>query len=125
MARDLGFGIEVVGGQIVREPDGLAMSSRNVFLSARARQQATSLHAALHEARASVRAGVRDAEALVALVRQRIEKEPLAELDYVELVDADTLEPLRSVRGPALLALAVRFEGTRLIDNTQLSAEDV
>ncbi len=125
MTRDLGFGIEVVGGQIVREPDGLAMSSRNVFLSARARQQATSLHAALHEARASVRAGVRDAEALVAQVRQRIEKEPLAELDYVELVDADTLEPLRAVRGPALLALAVRFEGTRLIDNTQLSAEDV
>ena len=125
MARDLGFGIEVVGGQIVREPDGLAMSSRNVFLSARARQQATSLHAALHEARASVRAGVRDAEALVAQVRQRIEKEPLAELDYVELVDADTLEPLRAVRGPALLALAVRFEGTRLIDNTLLSAEDV
>jgi pantoate--beta-alanine ligase len=125
MSRDLGFGIDVVGGQIVREPDGLAMSSRNVFLSARARQQATSLHAALHEARASVRAGVRDAEALVAVVRQRIEKEPLAELDYVELVDADTLEPLRAVRGPALLALAVRFEGTRLIDNTQLSAEDV
>jgi pantoate--beta-alanine ligase len=88
MARDLGFGIDVVGGPIVREPDGLAMSSRNVFLSARARQQATALHAALHEARASVRAGVREAEAILALVRQRVEKEPLAELDYVELVEA-------------------------------------
>jgi pantoate--beta-alanine ligase len=123
MARDLGFGIDVVGGPIVREPDGLAMSSRNVFLSARARQQATALHAALHEARASVRAGVREAEAILALVRQRVEKEPLAELDYVELVDADSLEPLRSLRGSALLALAVRFEGTRLIDNTLLQAE--
>ena len=123
MARDLAFGIDVVGGPIVREPDGLAMSSRNVFLSSRARQQATALHAALHEARASVRAGVRDAEALLAQVRQRIEKEPLAELDYAELVDADSLEPLRTVRGSALLALAVRFEGTRLIDNTLLQAE--
>ena len=123
MARDLAFGIDVVGGPIVREPDGLAMSSRNVFLSARARQQATALHGALHEARASVRAGVRDADAILAQVRQRIEKEPLAELDYVELVDADSLEPLRTLRGSALLALAVRFEGTRLIDNTLLQTE--
>jgi pantothenate synthetase len=123
MARDLGFGIDVVGGPIVREPDGLAMSSRNVFLSARARQPATALHGALHEARASVRAGVRDADAILAQVRQRIEKEPLAELDYVELVDADSLEPLRTLRGSALLALAVRFEGTRLIDNTLLQTE--
>jgi pantothenate synthetase len=68
---------------------------------------------------------VRDAEALVAQVRQRSEKGPLAGLDYVELVDADTLEPLRTLGPRALLALAVRFEGTRLIDNTLLSAEDV
>jgi pantoate--beta-alanine ligase len=123
MARDLAFGIEVIGGPIVREPDGLAMSSRNVFLSARARQQATALHAALHEARALVRGGVRDAAALCEEARRRIEKEPLAEIDYVELVDAETLEPLRQVRTPAVLALAVRFEGTRLIDNTLLEAE--
>ena len=123
MARDLAFGIEVIGGPIVREPDGLAMSSRNVFLSARARQQATALHAALHEARALVRGGVRDAAALCEEARRRIEKEPLAEIDYVELVDAETLEPLREVRGPAVLALAARFEGTRLIDNTLLEAE--
>ena len=123
MARDLAFGIDVVGGPIVREPDGLAMSSRNVFLSPRARAQATALNVALHEARAALRAGVRDAEALVALVRQRIEKEPLAEIDYVELVDADSLEPVRTVRGPSLLAVAVRFEGTRLIDNTLLQSE--
>jgi pantoate--beta-alanine ligase len=123
MARDLAFGVDVLGGPIVREPDGLAMSSRNAFLSARARQQAPALHAALHEARAAVRAGVRDAAALCMAARQRIEKEPLAEIDYVELVDADTLEPLREVRGPAVLALAVRFEGTRLIDNTLLNGE--
>ncbi|MFI5314712.1 MAG: pantoate--beta-alanine ligase [Myxococcota bacterium] len=123
MARDLAFGVEVIGGPIVREPDGLAMSSRNVFLSARARQQATALHAALHEARALVRGGVRDGAALCNEARQRIEKEPLAQIDYVELVDAETLEPLRQLRAPAVLALAVRFEGTRLIDNTLLEAE--
>jgi pantoate--beta-alanine ligase len=123
MARDLAFGVEIVGGPIVREPDGLAMSSRNAFLSPRARQQATGLHAALHEARALVRAGVRDAAALCHEARRRIEKEPLAEVDYVELVDAETLEPLREVGAPAVLALAVRFEGTRLIDNTLFEAE--
>jgi pantoate--beta-alanine ligase len=120
MTRDLGFGIEVLGAPIVREPDGLAMSSRNAFLSARARQQATALCASLHEARSLARAGVHDAATLVGVARQCIEKEPLAEVDYVELVDPDTLEPVRELRGRALLALAVRFEGTRLIDNTIL-----
>jgi pantoate--beta-alanine ligase len=122
MARDLGFGVEIVGAPIVREPDGLAMSSRNEFLSPRARQQATALNAALHEARALVRAGVSDAVTVCATARQRIEKEPLAEIDYVELVDAEKLEPVREVGARSLLALAVRFEGTRLIDNTLLEA---
>jgi pantoate--beta-alanine ligase len=122
MARDLCFGVEIIGAPIVREPDGLAMSSRNVFLSPRARQQATALNAALHEARALVRAGVREAGAVVGIARQRIEKEPLAEVDYIELVDADDLDAVREVRGRVLLALAVRFEGTRLIDNTLLEA---
>src|SRR5262245_29802539 len=98
MARDLAFGIEVIGGPIVREPDGLAMSSRNAFLSARARSQAPALHAALHEARALVRAGVRDSATLCDEARRRIEKEPLAEIDYVELVDAESLEPVREVK---------------------------
>ena len=120
MVRDLCFGVEILGGPIVREPDGLAMSSRNEFLSPRARQQAPALNAALHEARALVRAGVRDAAAVCAIARQRIEKEPLAEIDYVELVDAENLEPLREVGERSLLALAVRFEGTRLIDITLL-----
>ncbi len=120
MARDLNFGVEILGAPIVREPDGLAMSSRNAFLSTRARQQATSLCASLHEARQLARAGVRDAATLVGVARQCIEKQPLAEVDYVELVDPETLEPVRELRGRALLALAVRFEGTRLIDNTLL-----
>ncbi|MGH7290205.1 MAG: pantoate--beta-alanine ligase, partial [Myxococcota bacterium] len=122
MARDLCFGVEIIGAPIVREPDGLAMSSRNVFLSTRGRQQATGLNAALHEARALVRAGVRDPAAVIATARQRIEKEPLAEIDYIELVDAENLEPVREVRGRNVIALAVRFEGTRLIDNTLLEA---
>jgi pantoate--beta-alanine ligase len=124
MARDLGFGIDVVGGPIVRDPDGLAMSSRNVFLSSRARQQATSLQACLHEARGMVRAGVRDTEELRAHARLRLEKEPLAEIDYIELVDAESLESVREIRAPVLMALAVRFEGTRLIDNTILEAPE-
>jgi pantoate--beta-alanine ligase len=122
MARDLCSGVEIVGGPIVREPDGLAMSSRNVFLSPRARVQATALNTALHDARALVRAGLRDPATVIATVRQRIEKEPLAEVDYVELVDAENLEPVRELAGRMLLALAVRFEGTRLIDNTILEA---
>jgi pantoate--beta-alanine ligase len=122
MARDLCTGVEIVGGPIVREPDGLAMSSRNVFLSPRARIQATALNTALHDARALVRAGLRDPATVIATVRQRIEKEPLAEIDYVELVDAENLEPVRELGGRMLLALAVRFEGTRLIDNTILEA---
>ncbi len=122
MTRDLCFGIEIVGGPIVREPDGLAMSSRNAFLSSRARQQATALNSALHEARALVRAGVRDAASVCAEARRRIEKEPLAEIDYVQIVDAESLEPVRQVAGRSLLALAVRFEGTRLIDNAILEA---
>jgi pantoate--beta-alanine ligase len=120
MVRDLLLDVEVVVAPTVREPDGLAMSSRNAYLRPEARQQATALNAALHDARQLYRAGIRDSRALIHAARRRIRKEPLAEIEYIELVDAETLETVAETGARSVLALAVRFEGTRLIDNTVL-----
>lgn len=120
MARDLLLDVEIIAAPTVREPDGLAMSSRNAYLRPEARQQAIALNASLHDARQLFRAGIRDARALIHAARRRIRKEPLAEIEYIELVDADTLEPIAEAGPRSVLALAVRFEGTRLIDNTVL-----
>jgi pantoate--beta-alanine ligase len=120
MARDLRFDVEIVGAPIVREPDGLAMSSRNAYLRPEERRQATALNAGLLEARRLFRAGERDARRLAAAARARIDKEPLAHIEYVEVRDAETLQEIASATRPALLALAVRFGATRLIDNTVL-----
>jgi pantoate--beta-alanine ligase len=122
MVRDLLIDVEIIAAPTVREPDGLAMSSRNAYLRPEARQQAIALNAALHDARQLFRAGIRDARALVHAARRRIRKEPLAEIEYIELCDADTLEPIHEASTRSVLALAVRFEGTRLIDNTVLEA---
>jgi pantoate--beta-alanine ligase len=131
MARDLGFDVEVVGGPTVREPDGLALSSRNVRLGPGARRQATALVRALDAAEARVEAGCRDRDALLDLVRREIAAAPLAELDYAELRDPDHLATVPPrLEGPALLALAVHFRPdpdgrgapVRLIDNRVLRA---
>ena len=123
MSDALLFGVEIVSGPTVREPDGLAMSSRNAYLDENARVQARCLNAALLEARRLFRDGERNAAYLVDVARRRIEKEDSAEIHYVELCDARTLEPLDEIRRPAVLALAVFFDGTRLIDNTLLEEE--
>ena len=121
MTRDLLLPIEIVACPTVREPDGLALSSRNVYLSPEERTQAPALHAGLGASAEAFAAGERDAARLRALVRERIEAEPLAEIDYVSLADAETLDELEgAVGGPALLSLAVRFGGARLIDNVTL-----
>ena len=118
---DLRIPTEVVGCPTVREADGLALSSRNVYLSTEERAQALSLSRGLREAEALWAQGVRDAEALRRRVRQEIEAEPLAEIDYVSLADQRSLEELRgTIVAPTLLSLAVRFGATRLIDNTLL-----
>ena len=118
---DLRIPTEVVGCPTVREADGLALSSRNVYLSTEERAQALSLSRGLREAEALWAQGVRDAEALRRRVRQEIEAEPLAEIDYVSLADQRSLEELRvTIVAPTLLSLAVRFGTTRLIDNTLL-----
>jgi pantoate--beta-alanine ligase len=119
MVRDLNFPIEIIGAPIVREPDGLAYSSRNEYLNGEERTQATTLREACLSAAELVRNGQRSASAIVATARSKIEQAPLARTDYVELVDAENLQPIDSLGDKSLLALAVFFGKTRLIDNIQ------
>ncbi|HZY02944.1 MAG TPA: pantoate--beta-alanine ligase [Anaeromyxobacteraceae bacterium] len=119
LSRDLDLGVEIVGLPIVREPDGLALSSRNAYLSTGERAVALSLSRALFEARDRAAAGLRDSSALAALARRRLE-EAGARVDYVQLVHPETLEPAaRAVPGTRLL-LAAFVGQTRLIDNLAL-----
>ncbi|MCX7617810.1 MAG: pantoate--beta-alanine ligase [Tepidiforma sp.] len=122
MVRDLDLPVEIVPCEIVREPDGLAMSSRNVYLSPAQRAAAPVVKRALDAAAAAWAAGERDAEALRRIVRGVIAAEPLAALEYVSLADDETLDELEGrVERPALLSLVVRFGSTRLLDNLELS----
>ena len=123
MTADMRFPIEVVGCPTVREPDGLALSSRNIYLTPEERRQAPALHAGLQAAGAAFEEGVRDASALRSRVRDHIAAQPLAEIDYVSLADPETLAELEGlIKPPALLSLAVRFGAARLIDNVTLRA---
>jgi pantoate--beta-alanine ligase len=117
MATDLAIATEVVACPTVREPDGLALSSRNVHLSAEERAAAPVLHRALAAAHARWVAGERSGDALRATMTGILAREPLADVDYVSVADGSTLTELDRVDGPALLSLAVRFGTTRLIDN--------
>ncbi len=117
MARDLAIPIEVIAHPTVRDPDGLALSSRNVHLSPGERAAAPVLRRALLAAREAWGAGERSAEILRERMRAELAKEPLANPEYVSVADVDTLRELDRVDGPALLSLAVRFGTTRLIDN--------
>jgi len=117
MVSDLNFGIEIVGCPIIREKDGLAKSSRNTYLSPEERQAALVLHRSLEKGKAAIEAGEQDAAKVIALVTQEIASEPLAKIDYVEMVDWNHLEPTTSTQKPLLMALAVYIGKTRLIDN--------
>jgi pantoate--beta-alanine ligase len=120
MARDLAIGTEVVTLPTVREPDGLAMSSRNVHLSPEERSAATVLRRALVAARDAWAGGERSAEALRSVMRRVLAEEPLADAEYVSVADGRTLAELDTIDGPALASMAVRFGSTRLIDNEPL-----
>ena len=120
MVADLNMGIEVVVVPTVRESDGLAMSSRNIYLSPGERQAATILFKALTLARQLRRGGEKDAEKIRRQMTSLIQKEPLARIDYVSIADAETLEELSLIDRPALASLAVRIGKTRLIDNMPL-----
>jgi pantoate--beta-alanine ligase len=124
MVRDLDWPVEVVVCPTVREPDGLAMSSRNAYLSPEQRRQAVSLSAALVWARTRIEGGERDVAKLVAGMREQIESAGPCQIDYLEVVDADTLEPKPGAAGRCLVALAVRIGGARLIDNVVVDAGD-
>jgi pantoate--beta-alanine ligase len=117
MSRDLNLDAEIVVCPIVREADGLALSSRNAYLSAEERKAATVLHRALVAARNELSAGVRDALQVQDVMRRIIEAEPLARMDYAEIVSADTFEPVVRVARPSYAVLAVFVGKTRLIDN--------
>jgi len=117
MIRDLNFDIELVRCPIVREPDGVAMSSRNSYLSAEERRAATILRRSRVAAGKRIKEGARDGAAIARELREAIETEPLARVDYAEVVDAESLAPLGRIHGAALLAVAVRIGRARLIDN--------
>ena len=121
MTRDLEFGIEIVEMPIVREPDGLAMSSRNKYLSPEERQRALCLSCGLFEALAMLEAGERNPQTIVDAVRKAMTG---VDIDYVELVDAEEIAPVDRVRGTVLLAVAARVGDTRLIDNIKFTVPE-
>ncbi len=123
MTRDLNMDIEMVSCPIVREDDGLARSSRNAYLNPRERKAAPVLHRALEGARSLLEQGERDPAALVRSLRAVLDAEPLARIDYTEVVGAHTLAPVATVDGPVLVALAVFIGKTRLIDNLLFTPE--
>ena len=117
MVRDLSYGIELVGCPIVREADGLAKSSRNTYLNPQERQAALVLSQAVKLGQELVAQGERSAVKLVAAMTAHIAAQPLARIDYVEAVDGVTMEPVETLRGTVLVAMAVYIGKTRLIDN--------
>ncbi len=124
LARDLDIPVEIVVGDTVRDPDGLALSSRNAYLTPEQRARAPVLHQALLAAEALFQAGERDAEALRDAVRVRLAPDAGLSVDYVSVADPDTMREVGRIDDRALLSLAVRLGQTRLIDNLVLAARD-
>lgn len=117
MVRDLNFDLEIVGCPIVREEDGLAKSSRNTYLSEEERKAAVVLSRSLAKGKELIESGERDAEKIKKAIREVIDAEPLAKIDYVEVVNFDTIEAIDTLDGTVLTAIAVYIGKTRLIDN--------
>jgi pantoate--beta-alanine ligase len=124
MASDLALDSEIVVCPIVRESDGIALSSRNQYLSPAERNAATVLYRALSRARHAIQEGERDSMRIIAAMRQELAGEPLASVDYVEIVDADLFEPIIRLTRTSLVLLAARFGATRLIDNMQVETAE-
>jgi pantoate--beta-alanine ligase len=120
MVRDLNFPVEIVSCPIVREPDGLAMSSRNVYLSVEERGRALTLQRSLQEARQRFNAGERRAATIISAAKEVFAREPRVILDYFEVVDPETLDPIERISRRTLVAVAAYVGATRLIDNIEL-----
>ncbi len=123
MVRDLAFDLAVVVCPIVREPDGLAMSSRNAFLSPAERRSALVLSRSLFRAQALIAGGERSPDQVLGLLRREIGAEPLVQVDYIEILDGDSLTPVEKLRGKVLIAVAAWVGRTRLIDNVMLELD--
>ncbi|WP_138267956.1 pantoate--beta-alanine ligase [Anaerofustis stercorihominis] len=117
MVKDLSFGIEIVGCPIVREEDGLAKSSRNTYLSEEERKAALILYKTINLGKKLLEEGERDSAVLLSKMKENINKEPLAKIDYVEAVDIEKVEKVDKIEGTVLVAMAVYIGKTRLIDN--------
>lgn len=117
MVKDLNFNIEIVGCPIIREADGLAMSSRNTYLSKEERKAALVLNRSLNMAKLAITNGEKKTEKIKEIIYSEIEKEPLARVDYIEIVDSESLQSVDSINKPVLTAIAVYIGKTRLIDN--------
>jgi len=123
MVRDLNFDIEIVVCPIVREKDGLAKSSRNIYLSEEERKAALVLNKSLRAAAERISSGERNAYEIKAMIEKMIKEESLSSIDYVEVVDAESIKPIENLKGSVLVALAVSFGKARLIDNICLEVK--
>ena len=120
MTHDLDLPIQIVGCPTVREADGLAVSSRNAYLDQSQRLQATCLYRALTEAKVRIESGERDSAVVLGAMRQIVDDAGPADIDYISVVDPESMQPVRRIERPVLVALAVRIGSTRLIDNLQV-----
>ncbi len=123
LVRDLHFPVEIVAAPTIREEDGLAMSSRNAYLTSDERRAAAVLNRSLRAAEAAIAAGERRGDEVRRILSRMLNSEPLARVEYAEVVDAETFQPVETLKGRLVLPLAVRVGGTRLIDNLQLAVE--
>lgn len=117
MVTDLNFDVEIVNCPIVREADGLAKSSRNTYLSKEERQASTIINKSLKKAKALIKSGERDSKNVINFIKNEISKEPLAKIDYVSIVDNNTIKNIKTIEDGSLIAVAVFIGNTRLIDN--------
>jgi len=117
MVRDLNIDVEVVGCPIIREKDGLAKSSRNTYLSEREREAAVVLNQALKKGKDLIEKGISNVDSVLNIIKETIECEPLAKIDYINVVDTDSLQNVDKIDRPVLVAIAVYINKTRLIDN--------
>ena len=121
MEKDMNFNIEIVSATTIREKDGLAMSSRNTYLSPEQRHSATSLYHSLQKAQEMIKKGLKEAGTIVAAATEIINSHPDTDIDYISICNPETLDEISIVKGPVLMALAVKVGKTRLIDNMILT----